>query len=48
MKQATLITDPDNETYMEPSFSSTKVVVTRNYTEELIRHITNALMIAFG
>lgn len=48
MKQATLITDPDNETYMEPSFSSTKVVVTRNYTEELIRHITNALTIAFG
>lgn len=48
MKQATLITDPDNEQYMNPPFSSTKVVVTQQYTKELIRHITNALMIAFG
>jgi hypothetical protein len=48
MKQATLITDPDNEQYMDPPFSSTKVVVTQQYTEELIRHITNALMLAFG
>ena len=48
MKQTTLITDPDNEQYMNPPFSSTKVVVTQQYTKELIRHITNALMIAFG
>ena len=48
MKQTTLITDPDNEQYMNPPFSSTKVVVTRNYTEELIDHIIHALTIAFG
>ena len=48
MKQTTLITDPDNEEYMNPPFTSTKVVVTKNYTDELIKHITNALMIAFG
>lgn len=48
MKQATLITDPDNEPYMNPPFNSTKVVVTQQYTKELIRHITNALTIAFG
>lgn len=48
MKQTTLITDPDNEQYMKPAFTSTKVVVTRNYTGELIKHITNALMVAFG
>ena len=48
MKQTTLITDPDNEQYMHPAFTAAKVIVTRNYTEELIRHITNALTIAFG
>lgn len=48
MKQTTLITDPDNERYMNPPFTSTKVIVTKNYTSELIRHITNALTIAFG
>lgn len=48
MKQTTLITDPDNEMYMEPPFSSAKVIVTRDYTAELIKHITNALTIAFG
>ena len=48
MKQTTLITDPDNEQYMNPPFTSTKVVVTQNYTEELIDHIIHALMIAFG
>ena len=48
MKQTTLITDPDNEQYMNPPFTSTKVVVTRNYTEELIDHIIHALTIAFG
>lgn len=48
MKQTTLITDPDNEEYIDNSFSSTKVIVTRNYTEELVRHITHALTVAFG
>jgi hypothetical protein len=48
MKQTTLITDPDNEQYMSPPFSSAKVVVTHDYTAELIKHITNALTIAFG
>lgn len=48
MKQTTLITDPDNEEYMGSGFTSTKVVVTRNYTEELVKHITRALTIAFG
>lgn len=48
MKQTTLITDPDNEEYMNPPFTSTKVVVTQNYTQELIDHIIHALTIAFG
>ena len=48
MKQTTLITDPDNEQYMNPPFTSTKVVVTQNYTAELIDHIIHALTIAFG
>lgn len=48
MKQTTLITDPDNEEYMNPPFTSTKVVVTQNYTKELIDHIIHALTIAFG
>jgi hypothetical protein len=33
---------------MEPPFTSTKVVVTQDYTNELIDHIIHALMIAFG
>jgi len=48
MKQTTLITDPDNETYIDGGFTSTKVVVTKNYTEELIKNVTRALTIAFG
>ena len=48
MKQTTLITDPDNEQYMNPPFTSAKVVVTQNYTKELIDHIIHALTIAFG
>lgn len=48
MKQTTLITDPENEMYMQPAFTSTKVVVTHNYTKELIDHILKALTIAFG
>lgn len=48
MKQTTLITDPDNERYLGNGFTSTKVVVTKRYADELIRHITNALTVAFG
>jgi hypothetical protein len=48
MKQTTLITDPENGQYMNPPFTSAKVVVTRNYTAELIDHIIHALTIAFG
>ena len=48
MKQTTLITDPDNEIYMNPPFTSTKVVVTQEYTDKLIDNIIRALTIAFG
>ena len=48
MKQTTLITDEQNEVYMTPSFSSTNVVVTKEYTAELIDHIIKAFTIAFG
>lgn len=47
MKQTTLISDPDNENYAK-NFTSTKVVITKHYTDELIKHITRALTIAFG
>ena len=47
-KQTTLITDDDNVQYMKPEFTTAKVVVTNNYTAELISHIINALMIAYG
>ena len=47
-KQTTLITDHDNEQYMGKGFSTAKVVVTRNYTEELIKHVVKALSIAFA
>lgn len=47
-KQTTLITDHDNVQYMKPEFTTAKVVVTNNYTTELISHIINALMIAYG
>jgi beta-galactosidase/beta-glucuronidase len=48
MKQTTLITDPANEMYIDNGFTSTKVVITQNYTSKLIKHITRALTIAFG
>lgn len=48
MKQTTLITNPENERYMKPAFSAAKVVVTYNYTKELIDNIIKALTIAFG
>ncbi len=49
MKQTTLITDPDNERYLNICpYSSSKVVITKEYTEELIDHIIRALTIAFG
>lgn len=47
MKQTTLISDPDNEDYMK-NFTSTKMVITQEYTKELIKNITHALTIAFG
>ena len=47
-KQTTLITDPDNERYMKPPFKATKVIVTTDYANKLIEHITKALTIAFG
>lgn len=48
MRQTTLITDPANKRYMQPPFSSAKVVVTRNYNKELIDNVIHALTIAFG
>ena len=48
MKQTTLITDIANKPYMNPSFTSTKVIITKDYTKELIDHILRALTIAFG
>lgn len=48
MKQTTLITDPDNEYYMKTPFTSTKVVVTHDYTKELMNNVLHALTIAFG
>lgn len=47
-KQTTLITDDDNVRYMGPGFTNAKVVVTNHYTQELIKHITKALSIAFS
>ena len=47
-KQTTLITDDDNERYLGKGFKSTKVIITKNYTDELIKHITKALTVAFG
>ena len=47
-KQTTLITDDDNVRYMGAGFTNAKVVVTNHYTEELIKHITKALSIAFS
>jgi len=48
MKQTTLITDPENKPYLGKGFTSTKVVITTNYTQELVNNITRALMVAFG
>ena len=47
-KQTTVITDYDNEKYLGNGFTNAKVVVTSNYTNELIKHITKALTIAFS
>lgn len=48
-KATTLITDSDNTKYMgRDGFHTAKVVVTDQYTDELIQHITKALTIAFG
>ena len=48
MKQTTLITDPDNEVYMKPAFTASKVVVTTAYTKELVDNILRAFIVAFG
>lgn len=47
MKQTTLITDRQNEPYIK-DFTATKVIYTRDYTDELIKHILNALTVAFN
>lgn len=47
-KQTTVITDPENKEYFGNGFQSAKTVITSAYTEELIKHITKALMVAFG
>ena len=47
MKQTTLITDKQNEQYIK-DFTATKVIYTRHYTDELIKHILNALTVAFN
>lgn len=47
-KQTTLITDQDNVRYLGDGFNSAKVIVTKNYTNELLKNITNALTIAFN
>lgn len=47
-KQTTLITDSANKFYMGKGFTSSKVVITHNYTGELISHLIKALTIAFG
>ena len=46
-KQTTVITDPDNKNLVK-NFHASKVVVTDNYTDELIKHVTKALTIAFA
>jgi len=48
IKQTTLITDPDNEDYIDGGFTTAKVVVTKRYTSELIKNILNCLTIAFN
>lgn len=47
-KQTTLVTDSDNVRYLGKGFTNAKVVVTDNYTQELIKNITQALTIAFS
>lgn len=47
-KQTTLITNRANESYLGDGFRTAKVVVTDNYTSELISHITQAMTIAFA
>lgn len=47
-KQLTLITDEDNKRYMRKAFTSAKVVVTQDYTDELVKHILQTLTVAFG
>jgi hypothetical protein len=46
--QTTLITNEENVRYLGGGFNSARVVVTNEYTDKLIEHITKALTIAFG
>lgn len=48
IKQTTLITDPDNEVYINGGFTTAKVVITKRYTSELIKNVLNCLTIAFN
>ena len=43
----TIISDRENERYINKYIHSAKVIYTKNYTEELINHITNTLQRAF-
>lgn len=47
-KQTTVIIDPSNEPYLGSGFKSAKVVLTHDYANELLKHITKALTVAFG
>ena len=41
-KQTYLITDSDNKRYMHKPFTAAKVIVTSNYTDELIKNLSRA------
>lgn len=47
-KQTTLITDRDNKIYGCENFKQSRVIITNNYTEELMDNILKALHIAFS
>lgn len=42
-KQTTLITDPENRRWVEGHFTSAKVIITKDYTNELIKNVTSAI-----
>lgn len=47
MRQATMITDYDNERYID-HWTSTKVIYTEDYVEELIKNVAKVLTMAFS